>query len=67
LLGALAYTFARIGAVVNLKVQDYYPTDRLRGGATRRHPEGLEKRVSDIIAGDRFNNRGSNSGNKRPY
>jgi integrase/recombinase XerD len=25
LLGTLAYTFARIGAVVNLKVQDYYP------------------------------------------
>ena len=25
LLGALAYTFARIGAVVNLKVEDYYP------------------------------------------
>src|ERR1700760_2654706 len=24
LLGTLAYTFARIGAVVNLKVQDYY-------------------------------------------
>src|SRR6202162_1149978 len=26
LLGTLAYTFARIGAVVNLKVQDYYPS-----------------------------------------
>jgi site-specific recombinase XerD len=25
LLGVLAYTFARIGAVVNLKVEDYYP------------------------------------------
>jgi site-specific recombinase XerD len=24
LLGVLAYTFARIGAVVNLKVEDYY-------------------------------------------
>jgi integrase len=26
LLGGLAYTFARIGAVVNLKVEDYYPS-----------------------------------------
>jgi hypothetical protein len=26
LLGILAYTFARIGAVVNLKVEDYYPS-----------------------------------------
>ena len=26
LLGVLAYTFARIGAVVNLKVEDYYPS-----------------------------------------
>jgi integrase/recombinase XerD len=28
LLGSLAYTFARIGAVVNLKVQDYYPSGK---------------------------------------
>ncbi|HXC62430.1 MAG TPA: hypothetical protein VNV63_07130 [Nitrospiria bacterium] len=28
MLGALAYTFARIGAVVNLKVQDYYPSGK---------------------------------------
>jgi len=28
LLGTLAYTFARIGAVVNLKVQDYYPSGK---------------------------------------
>jgi integrase len=27
LLGVLAYTFARIGAVVNLKVEDYYPSE----------------------------------------
>src|SRR5271165_2951243 len=27
LLGILAYTFARIGAVMNLKVEDYYPLD----------------------------------------
>jgi site-specific recombinase XerD len=26
LLGVLAYTFARIGAVVNLRVEDYYPS-----------------------------------------
>jgi site-specific recombinase XerD len=26
LIGVLAYTFARIGAVVNLKVEDYYPS-----------------------------------------
>jgi site-specific recombinase XerD len=26
LLGVLAYTFARIGAAVNLKVEDYYPS-----------------------------------------
>src|SRR5258707_4754233 len=28
LLGGLAYTFARIGAVVNLKVEDYYPSGK---------------------------------------
>jgi Phage integrase, N-terminal SAM-like domain len=28
LLGVLAYTFARIGAAVNLKVQDYYPSGK---------------------------------------
>ena len=28
LLGTLAYTFARIGAVVNLKVQDYFQTGK---------------------------------------
>jgi site-specific recombinase XerD len=27
-LGVLAYTFARIGAVVNLKVEDYYPSGK---------------------------------------
>jgi len=27
LLGVLAYTFARIGSVVNLKVEDYYPSE----------------------------------------
>jgi hypothetical protein len=28
LLGVLAYTFARIGAVVNLKIEDYYPSGK---------------------------------------
>jgi integrase len=28
LLGILAYTFARVGAVVNLKVEDYYPSGK---------------------------------------
>jgi site-specific recombinase XerD len=28
LLGTLAYTFARIGAVANLKVEDYYPSGK---------------------------------------
>ena len=28
LLRTLAYTFARIGAVVNLKVEDYYPSGK---------------------------------------
>jgi site-specific recombinase XerD len=28
LLGTLAYTFSRIGAVVNLKVEDYYPSGK---------------------------------------
>jgi site-specific recombinase XerD len=28
LLGVLVYTFARIGAVVNLKVEDYYPSGK---------------------------------------
>ena len=28
LLGTLAYTFARIGSVVNLKVEDYFPSGK---------------------------------------
>ena len=28
LVGVLAYTFARIGAAVNLKVEDYYPSGK---------------------------------------
>jgi hypothetical protein len=33
LLGVLAYTFARIGAVVNLRVEDYYPSGKRFFGA----------------------------------
>jgi site-specific recombinase XerD len=45
LLGVLAYTFARIGAVVNLKVEDYYPSGkrfllrfREKGGKEKQLP-----------------------------
>jgi site-specific recombinase XerD len=34
LLGVLAYTFARIGSVVNLQVEDYYPSGKLGKGFT---------------------------------
>ena len=51
LLGFLAYTFARIGAVVNLKVEDYYPSGKRfllrfkeKGGSLRRRfTAGIEK------------------------
>src|SRR6202049_1440716 len=39
LLGTLAYTFARIGAVVNLKVEDYFQTGKrslIRSGRKRK-------------------------------
>src|SRR6201995_1563713 len=42
LLGVLAYTFARIGAVVNLKVEDFYPSGKrflLRFKGKRRQRE----------------------------
>src|ERR1700722_6022926 len=45
LLGTLAYSFARIGAVVNLKVEDYFQTGKRsgirfseKGGRERRSP-----------------------------
>ena len=38
LLGVLAYTFARIGAVVNLKVEDYYPSGKQKGGKEKELP-----------------------------
>src|SRR6266446_3017061 len=46
LLGVLAYTFARIGAVVNLKVEDYYPSGKrflLRFQRKRRQGEGAAR------------------------
>jgi integrase/recombinase XerC len=36
LLGVLAYTFARVGAVVNLKVEDYYPSGKRFCSASKR-------------------------------
>ena len=36
LLGVLAYTFARIGAAVNLKVEDYYPSGKRFYSALKR-------------------------------
>src|SRR6202166_10122 len=56
LLGVLAYTFARIGAVVNLKVEDYYPSGKRfflrfkeKGGKETEFPvnQSLEERVKE--------------------
>src|SRR6201987_2463925 len=44
LLGVLAYTFARIGAVVNLKVEDYYPSGQ-RFLLRFKEEGGKEKKV----------------------
>jgi site-specific recombinase XerD len=44
LLGVLAYTFARIGAVVNLKVEDYYPSGKRFCSALKR--KAAKKRSS---------------------
>jgi site-specific recombinase XerD len=46
LLGVLAYTFARIGAVVNLKVEDYYPSGK-RFLLRFKEKGGKEKVLSD--------------------
>jgi integrase len=45
LLGVLAYTFARIGSVVNLKVEDYYPSGK-RFLLRFREKGGKEKELS---------------------
>jgi integrase/recombinase XerD len=44
LLGTLAYTFARIGAVVNLKVEDYFQTGK-RSLIRFREKGGKEKEI----------------------
>jgi integrase len=48
LLATLAYTFARIGSVVNLKVEDYYPSGKgfllrfkKKGGKERSSPSTI--------------------------
>jgi integrase len=45
LLGVLAYTFARIGAVVNLKVEDYYPSGK-RFLLRFKEKDGKEKEMT---------------------
>src|SRR6202140_2375577 len=59
LLGVLAYTFARIGAVVNLKVEDYYPSGKRfllrfkeKGGKEKELPvvPGLNRKDRQVIA-----------------
>src|SRR6266436_6493057 len=54
LLGVLAYTFARIGAVVNLKVEDYYPSRKRfllrfkeKGGKEKELP--LHHKLEEIL------------------
>ena len=44
LLGTLAYTFSRIGAVVNLKVEDYFQTGK-RSLIRFREKGGKEKEI----------------------
>jgi len=46
LLGVLAYTFARIGAVVNLKVEDYYPSALLSKKGSKKE---LTKRPPFLV------------------
>src|ERR1700758_1149317 len=54
LLGVLAYTFARIDAVVNLKVEDYYPSGkrfllrfREKGGKEKELP--VHHKLEELI------------------
>src|SRR6201988_4928238 len=54
LLGVLAYTFARIGAVVNLKVEDYYPSGKRfllrfkeKGGKEKELP--VHHKLEDLL------------------
>ena len=59
LLGVLAYTFARIGAVVNLKVEDYYPSGKRfllrfkeKGGKEKELP--VHHKLEEILDQYRF-------------
>jgi integrase len=56
LLGTLAYTFARIGAVVNLKVEDYYPSGK-RFLLRFKEKGGKEKEPGRIPQSDRSRHR----------
>ena len=54
LLGTLAYTFARIGSVVNLKVEDYYPSGKRyllrfkeKGGKEKEFP--VHHKLEEIL------------------
>jgi integrase len=54
LLGLLAYTFARIGAVVNLKVEDYYPSGkrfllRFKEKGGKEHEMPAHHEIEDTI------------------
>ena len=54
LLGVLAYTFARIGAVVNLKVEDYYPSGkrfllRFKEKGGKEHEMPAHHEIEDTI------------------
>jgi integrase len=48
LLGVLAYTFARIGAVVNLKIEDYYPSGK-RFLLRIKEKGGQRERASRVV------------------
>ena len=62
LLGVLAYTFARIGPAVNLKVEDYYPSGkrfllrfREKGGKENAAQLDYLELVGDLL--DEYENR----------
>src|ERR1700756_2810613 len=54
LLGTLAYTFARIGAVVDLKVEDYYPSGkrfllRFKEKGGKHHEVPVHHKLEEIL------------------
>ena len=66
LLGTLAYTFARIGSVVNLKVEDYYPSGKRyllrfkeKGGKEKEFPvhHKLEEILDQYLKSNRLGER----------